>query len=78
MLEGLNRIFDMQNPNQKGGEANERLDEFIERWKKIYPGIGRHFKGKGVLIMIQTIPYFLLPDGFHCPKHSCVFIKKLA
>ena len=32
----------------------------------------------GVLIMIQTIRYFVLPDGFYCPKHSCVFNKKLA
>ena len=78
VLEGLKRIFDMQNPNQKGEEAKERLDEFIERWEKFYPGIGRYFEGKGVLIMIQTIPYFVLPDGFYCPKHSCVFIKKLA
>ena len=46
VLEGLKRIFDMQNPNQKGEEAKERLDEFIERWEKIYPGIGRHFEGK--------------------------------
>ena len=46
MLEGLKRIFEIQNPNQKGGEAKERLDEFIERWEKIYPGIGRHFEGE--------------------------------
>ena len=38
MLEGLKRIFDIQNPNRKGEEAKERLDEFIERWEKIYPG----------------------------------------
>ena len=38
VLEGLKRIFDIQNPNQKGEEAKERLDEFIERWEKIYPG----------------------------------------
>ena len=46
VLEGLKRIFDIQNPNRKGEEAKERLDEFIERWEKIYPGIGRQFEGK--------------------------------
>jgi transposase-like protein len=73
VLEGLKRVFDIQNPNRKGEEAKERLDEFIERWEKIYPGIGRHIEGKGVLIMIQTIPYFVLPDGFYCPKQVCIY-----
>lgn len=57
VAQDLKRVFDIQNPNHNGEEAKQRLNEFIEKWEKIYPGISKHFEGKEQLFSYLKLPF---------------------
>jgi transposase-like protein len=53
----LKRVFDSQNPNHNQEEAESRLNGFIQKWERIYPGIGRHFEGREELFSYLKLPF---------------------
>ena len=53
----LRRVFDLQNPNHNQEEAGSRLNGFIQKWERIYPGIGRHFEEREELFSYLKLPF---------------------
>lgn len=44
IAEDLRHIFDLDNPNHNYGLATERIDIFLEKWKKSYPKLCTKFR----------------------------------
>ena len=57
ILEEFNYILDMDNPYHNQKEALKRLEQFITKWSKIYPSIGRMFIRKQEYFTYLQFPF---------------------
>jgi len=53
----LRYIFDLDNPNHTYEEAEQRIELFLEKWKKIYPKLNAKFKGNTLNYYFQYLSF---------------------
>jgi transposase-like protein len=57
ILQEFDYVLDMNNPYHNQKQALKRLDEFINKWAKIYPSIGRMFIRKEEYFTYLQFPF---------------------
>ncbi|RLB76801.1 MAG: IS256 family transposase [Deltaproteobacteria bacterium] len=57
ILQEFDYVLDMNNPYYSQKEALKRLDQFINKWSKIYPSIGRMFIRKQEYFTYLQFPF---------------------
>jgi transposase-like protein len=57
ILQQFDYVLDMDNPYHNQKEALKRLNQFIAKWSKIYPAIGRMFIRKTEYFTYLSFPF---------------------
>ena len=72
ILQEFDYALDMNNPYHNQKQALKRLDQFINKWSKIYPSIGKVFIRKE-----EYFTYFEFPFGMRRMIYTNNWIKSL-
>jgi transposase-like protein len=74
LVTDFKKVFELENPNYSIIEGERKLIEFINKWKKIYPGIKRNFQENNLQ---NYFAYLEFPHQIHRMIYTTNWIERL-